>query len=339
MIAVPTKTRCLLLTQQEGRTSASIESVPIASIPNGGDVLVNVTYSSINYKDALAVTGRGKIIRGEFPFVPGIDLAGTVVESDNRLFTPGDEVIATGWGLGENSWGGYTEYQRVRSEWLVPVPAGIDLRTAMAFGTAGLTAMLAVTSIEANGIDPSDGEVVVTGATGGVGSMAILILAALGYTVVASTGKPDAHAYLRRLGASTIIDRGILSAGAARPLDTGSWAAAIDSVGGSTLSAILSRIKRHGVVASCGLVGGAEFESTVYPFILRGVSLVGIDSNTCPSALRTSAWERIARILPGNDVLQTVRMVQLQDVADACEEVLAGRITGRIVVSVSGGDA
>jgi acrylyl-CoA reductase (NADPH) len=300
---------------------------------------VNVTYSSINYKDALAVTGRGKIIRGEFPFVPGIDLAGTVVESDSSLFTPGDEVIATGWGLGENFWGGYTEYQRVRSEWLVPVPAGLDLRTTMGFGTAGLTAMLAVTAIESNGIDPSDGEVVVTGATGGVGSMAILILAALGYKVVASTGKPDAHAYLRRLGASTIIDRGILSAGAARPLDTGSWAAALDSVGGSTLSAILSRVKLHGVVASCGLVGGAEFESTVYPFILRGVSLVGIDSNTCPTALRTSAWERIARILPGNDVLQTVRMVQLQDVMDACEEVLAGRITGRIVVSVSGDDA
>jgi acrylyl-CoA reductase (NADPH) len=255
------------------------------------------------------------------------------------LFTPGDEVIATGWGLGENFWGGYTEYQRVRSEWLVPVPAGLDLRTTMGFGTAGLTAMLAVTAIESNGIDPSDGEVVVTGATGGVGSMAILILAALGYKVVASTGKPDAHAYLRRLGASTIIDRGILSAGAARPLDTGSWAAALDSVGGSTLSAILSRVKLHGVVASCGLVGGAEFESTVYPFILRGVSLVGIDSNTCPTALRTSAWERIARILPGNDVLQTVRMVQLQDVVDACEEVLAGRITGRIVVSVSGDDA
>ncbi len=332
MASLPDRYRCLLLRRDRGTLSASVESVPSRANPNDGAVSVKVLYSAINYKDALAVAGRGKIIRGEYPFVPGIDLVASVVDGGDSLFHEGEMVIGTGWGLGETWWGGYSEYQKLRPEWLVRLPEGMDPVTAATAGTAGLTAMLSAIAIESAGVRPSAGPVLVTGASGGVGSLSVLFLSSLGYAVVASTGKPEAESYLRELGASEIQDRGALAAGASQPLDSARWAGAVDNVGGSTLEAILSGVGRHGVVASCGLVGGAEFSSTVFPFILRGVRLVGIDSNTCPVERRKEAWQRIGRMLSADRASQISRPVVLEDVAAACGDILAGRVRGRLIV-------
>ncbi len=298
-----------------------------------GDVLVSVLFSGVNYKDALAVTGRGKIIRGDYPFIPGIDLVGEVKESVSEQFRAGDLVIATGWGLGETHWGGYSEVQRLRSEWLVPLPEGLTPEGAMIAGTAGLTAMLSLMALEEG--DISRGDVVVTGASGGVGSMAIALLAAEGYAVVASTGSRGAHNYLRRLGAERIIDRDELGRGPRRPLDSARWAGAVDTVGGTTLAAILSRLDRHGSVAACGLAGGHELNTTVFPFILRGVNLLGIDSNTCPMERRRRAWVRMASLL-SEDILQTIKadLISLDEIPVHSEKILAGAIQGRLVVDV-----
>ena len=325
--------KALVLHRNNGGLSASIEKVSQSDLP-AHDVLIDVKYSSVNYKDALAVTGKGKIIRGEYPFVPGIDVAGEVISSKGGLYQSGDQVIGTGWSIGEAHWGGYAERAALQSQWLVPLPEGLSLQHAMTLGTAGFTAMLSVMALEDHHVTPTDGEIVVTGATGGVSSIAIYLLSQLGYSVVASTGKSDAETYLKNLGASRIIGREVLGEGPERPLDKGKWAGAIDSVGGATLAAVLSQTKRHGAVAACGLASGAEFETSVYPFILRGVNLLGIDSNTCPLDRRLEAWNRLAKEMP-KDVLDDItEVISLEEVPAKCEELMAGRVKGRIVVEV-----
>jgi acrylyl-CoA reductase (NADPH) len=303
-------------------------------LPKDGDTLVRVHWSAINYKDALAVTGKGKIIRGAFPFVPGIDLAGEVIQTSSDRFKEGDRVLCTGWGLGETVWGGYSRIQRVQSENLIPMPPDLDLRSAMIAGTAGLTAMLGTMEIEAAKVDPASGDVLVTGASGGVGTFAIMSLAAAGYRVVASTGSPESSEWLRGLGAADIVARAELEGGAKRPLDSARWIGAIDAVGGTTLEHIISTTARHGCIAACGLVAGPNVNTTVFPFILRGIRLVGIDSNTCPNAMRSMAWQRIADLARTRDFASLAETVTLDEVPDVCQRVIQGATRGRIVVSL-----
>jgi acrylyl-CoA reductase (NADPH) len=274
--------KALVLEKSDSGITSGVMAIRQEDLPDG-DVVVSVLFSSLNYKDALAVTGKGKIIRGEYPFIPGIDLVGHVEDSTSALFAPGDLVIGTGWGLGETRWGGYTQVQRIKGSSLVGLPEKLSPEKAMILGTAGLTAMLSVSALEKHGCSPDQREVVVTGASGGVGSIAVALLAQLGYRVAASTGSADAHAYLLRLGAARIIDRQVLGQGPSRPMDSARWAGAVDSVGGSTLATIISQLDTHASAASCGLAGGHELHTTVFPFILRGVNLLGIDSNTCPT--------------------------------------------------------
>ncbi len=327
--------KALVLRRDDQGFRAAVEQGVDAS-PNPGDVVVEVRYSSLNYKDALAVTDRGKIVRADYPFVPGIDLVGRVVESESDEWQIGDMVIATGWGIGENHWGGFAEYQRLRADWLVGLPAGMTARQSMAIGTAGFTAMLAALRLEHEGVTPEDGDVIVTGASGGVGSFATRILSGRGYSVVASTGKGTAHEYLTSLGASRVIDRQVLAEGARRPLDKSLWAGAVDSVGGATLSALLSQTTTHGCVAACGLAGGAQLHTTVFPFILRGVCLAGIDSNTYPISLRKKVWERLSKELPAQTLEQISATIPLAEIPAASARLLDGEVTGRLVVQVAG---
>ncbi len=324
----------LFLEDTGGVPEASVRWINASQLPKG-DVLVSVLYSSLNYKDGLAVTGKGKIIRGAYPFIPGIDLAGVVEESDSAAYKCGDVVIGTGWGLGERHWGGYAQKQRVRAEWLLPMPEGLSPLEAMMFGTAGLTAMLACMSLESHGITPARGDILVTGASGGVGSIAIAILAALGYQVAASTGTQNAHDWLRSLGAAHIIHRSELSETKSRPLESERWAGAVDAVGGSTLASILSSLCRHGCVAVCGNAGGHELQTTVFPFILRGVSMIGIDSNTCPVPLRREAWSRLGRITPHDVLQERLEVISLKQVQEMSRKIVSGDIQGRIVVDVN----
>lgn len=300
------------------------------------EVLIDVEASSLNYKDGLAVTDRGKIVRGAFPFVPGIDLVGTVAASESEAWAPGNRVLLTGWGTGEDRWGGFAEQARASADHLVPLPEGLSAEQAMAAGTAGFTAMLAVMALEASSVKPSEGEVVVTGATGGVGSFAVALLAGAGYEVVASTGSPDREDYLTALGAVRLIGRDELGQGAKRPLDSGRWAGAVDTVGGETLAALLSQTKRHGALAACGLAGGASLETTVFPFILRGVALLGIDSNTCPPRVRRRAWGRLAEAFDTGvlDALE-VTTIKLSEVPAWSEKIVKGETVGRVVVDIS----
>lgn len=327
--------RALVLEQDGEGARASIQELEASQLPEG-DVLVRVLFSSLNYKDGLAVTGQGKIVRAPYPFVPGIDLVGEVVEANGGAFAPGDLVIGTGWGLGENHWGGYSQMQRVRSDWLVPLPEGMTPEAAMVIGTAGLTAMLSVKALEDHGLRTEQGEVVVTGASGGVGSMAVAILGRLGYQVTASTGSEEAHDYLRRLGAARIIPRDELGQGAKRPLDSARWSGAVETVGGATLAAVLSTMGWHGSVAACGLTASHELHTTVYPFILRGVNLLGIDSNTCPMDVRQAAWQRLADELPGEVLDQMKERIGLAEVPARSVDIVEGRTRGRIVVDVEG---
>lgn len=329
--------RALLLEKTDTGVTPVLREIDPAATPNPGTVWVDVWYSSLNYKDGLAVTGKGKIIRGAYPFVPGIDLVGQVAASDAPEYRVGDWVIGTGWGLGEDHWGGYATRQHVEADWLVPLPSGLTPLEAMALGTAGLTAMLSVMALEAHGITPDRGEVVVTGASGGVGSLSVALLAAHGYRAVASTGKADAHDYLHGLGAARVIDRRDLAAGPARPLDSARWAGGIDSVGGSTLAAVLSQTGWHGCVAACGLAASAELHTTVFPFILRGVSLAGIDSNTCPLPERRTAWTRLATQLPKDHLATLTQVIPLADVPAVSAEIVAGNVRGRVVVDVAEG--
>jgi len=322
-----------LVAHKEGKElTHAIEEQPFEALPEG-ELLVRVAYSSMNFKDAMALGNRG-ILRN-FPAVPGIDLAGEVVEAGASAFKPGDPVLVTGWGVGEARWGGFAEYARVKPEWALPLPEGLTPRTAMAFGTAGLTAMLGVLALERNGVTPGGGEVLVTGATGGVGSIGLALLAALGYEVVAMSGKPELHDLLTRLGAKRIVDRSAFAT-PSKPgrfiLEPETFQGALDSVGGETLASILARIKYGGSVAACGLVGGANVDTTVFPFILRGVNLLGIDSVKCPTATRQIAWKRLAQHT--DLVAPVVRELTLAEVPAEAARMLEGGAKGRVVVAL-----
>ena len=295
---------------------------------------MRVAYSSLNYKDGLAVTGRPGVIR-TFPMVPGVDFAGTVEESSSAEFQPGDPVVVTGCGTSETMWGGYAQLARLNSEHIVPLPKGMSLAQAMAIGTAGFTAMQSLLALEKHGLKPGGREVLVTGAGGGVGSLAVALLASLGYKVTASTGRPELHPYLRGLGASEILDRTALAAPSKRPLETERWAAAIDSVGGDTLAAVLRSVAQHGSVAACGLAGGSALNTSVFPFILRGVNLLGIDSSKASKALRLEIWSRLSRDLPLKLVDSLTEIAPLPNVFKLGEKILAGQIRGRMVIDVN----
>jgi len=297
-----------------------------------GDVTVRVEWSTLNYKDGLAVTGRAPVVR-RFPMIAGIDLAGTVEQSSHPQWKAGDKVICTGWGMGETQLGAYAEKARVKGDWLVRVPDGMSTREAMAIGTAGFTAMLAVLALEKHGLTRKDGPVVVTGAAGGVGSVASAVLSKLGYHVIASTGRMSEAGYLRDLGAAEVIDRSELS-GPAKPLAKERWAGGIDSVGSTTLANVLSMTKYAGAVAACGLAAGMDLPSSVAPFILRGVCLLGIDSVMCPIELRKAAWSRLASDLDRGKLAEITHEIGLDQVIDAGVKILAGQVRGRIVVKI-----
>jgi acrylyl-CoA reductase (NADPH) len=297
-----------------------------------GDVTVRVEWSTVNYKDGLAVTGKAPVVR-RFPMIAGVDFAGTVESSTHPNWKAGDQVILNGWGLGETHLGAYAEKARVKGDWLVRRPAGISARDAMAIGTAGYTAMLAVVALERAGINPSRGPVIVTGAAGGVGSVAVALLAKLGYAVAASTGRPDEAGYLKGLGASEIVNRSELT-GAARPLAKERWAAGIDVVGSTTLANVLSMTRYGGAVAACGLAGGMDLPTSVAPFILRGVSLLGIDSVMCPLAVRAEAWRRLESDLEQAKLGAMVNEIGLDDVIAAGRAIIDGKVRGRIVVKI-----
>ncbi len=326
----------IVATEADGVSHGALTQLTDADFPDG-DVTVAVQYSSLNYKDGLAVSGKGRIVRS-FPLVCGIDLAGTVEESDSPLWKTGDEVVLTGWGLSETHPGGYTQRQRVRSEWLVAKPDGLTALQSMAVGTAGLTAMLCVLALEHNGLRPGDddqGEVLVTGAAGGVGSVAVAVLSKLGFRVAASTGRPETHDFLRSLGASTLVDRRELATPSGRPLDRERFAGAVDVVGGETLAAVLRQTHYRGTVAACGLTGGNDLPTHVLPFILRGVNLMGIDSVSCPTDVRTDAWRRLGQDLP-TDLLDSLTSVEpLARVPELAEDIVAGRTRGRVVIDVN----
>ncbi|MGC1233523.1 MAG: MDR family oxidoreductase [Xanthobacteraceae bacterium] len=297
-----------------------------------GDVTVRVEWSTVNYKDGLAITGKAPVVR-RFPMIAGVDFAGTVESSTHPKWKPGDQVVHNGWGLGETHLGAYAEKARVKGDWLVRRPVGISARDAMAIGTAGYTAMLAVMALERAGIDPSRGPVIVTGAAGGVGSVAVALLAKLGYTVAASTGRTEEAAYLKSLGASEIINRSELT-GSPRPLAKERWAGGIDAVGSTTLANVLSMTRYGGAVAACGLAGGMDLPTTVAPFILRGVSLIGIDSVMCPLPQREAAWRRLEADLDRGKIAAMANEIGLDDVIAAGRRIVEGKVRGRIVVKI-----
>ncbi len=325
--------KALLVENDEGQFKASIKTLSRTDLPEG-EVLVQVAYSSLNYKDGLAVTNKGKIVRS-FPLVPGIDLAGTVLESSSAAYKPGDEVVLTGWGVGEQYWGGYAQLASVKADWLVPLPPGLTLAQAMGIGTAGFTAMLCVLALEEHGLKPGDGDVVVTGASGGVGSVAVAVLAKLGHRVVASTGRTELHDYLTELGAAEIIDRAVLATPSKRPLESGRWAGAVDAVGGQTLASVLKTMKDDTSVTACGLAGSADLPTTVLPFILRGVNLLGINSVSVPHAKRREAWRRLSQDLPFELLEKTMQTASLADLFQLSEDILQGQVRGRVVVDVN----
>ncbi len=325
----------LLLSFEDEVFTPAVSLLSRVDLPEEGDVLVDVYYSSLNFKDALAVTNQAPIVRAPFPFVPGIDLVGRIVESNCDRFDAGELVIGTGGGLGETSWGGYAGMQRIRSDCLVRLPDGLSPHNAMAIGTAGLTAMLSIMALERERVRKNENDIIVTGASGGVGSFSVLLLSKAGFPVTASTGKTVAHAYLRSLGASNIIDRDVLGTGSKRPLDSSRWSGAVDTVGGSTLEAIISQVGRHGSIAVCGLAGDAALNTTVYPFILRGVNLLGIDSNMCPLPMRRAAWKRLSETLDEAELASICTTVPLAQVTDRANELLAGNVIGRTVVDLT----
>src|SRR5579862_990611 len=312
MIPAVTTFTAVLVTQEDGKSAASLQTLDRAALP-AGEVLVRVAYSSLNYKDGLAVTCKPGVIR-KFPMVPGIDFAGVVEESSSPEFKPGDEVVVTGCGTSEIRWGGYSQLARLDAEFIVPLPAGMTLKQSMGIGTAGFTAMQSVIALERHGLKPGGREVLVTGATGGVGSVAVAIVTKLGYKVAASTGRPELHDYLRSLGATEILDRAALAAPSKRPLETERWAGAIDSVGGDTLAAVLRALETHASVAVCGLTGGSALNTTVFPFILRGANILGIDSPNASKPARLEIWSRLSRDLPLpllDSMIEVVPMTQI----------------------------
>jgi acrylyl-CoA reductase (NADPH) len=326
--------RALVLEKEGEGVRADLKTLRDDDLP-AGDVLVRVAFSDLNYKDGMVLKGLGKLVRN-YPHVPGIDFAGVVEQSASNDYKPGDEVILTGWRVGEAHWGGYAGKARVKAEWLVPLPDGMSLQQAMAIGTAGFTAMLAVMALEEHGVAPdSKGEVLVTGAAGGVGSVAVALLANLGYRVAAVTGRPEQHDYLRELGATTIVDRAELETAPKGPLGPERWSGAIDNVGGPSLGNLLTGLAYWGSCASVGNAGGVSFSATVIPFLLRGINLLGIDSATCPIERRRIAWPRLARELPMDKLDRLTATVALADLPQLAERILKGQVRGRTVVDVN----
>ncbi len=323
--------KAIRIDKAEKGTTAALMQFDEAELMEG-DVTVAVEYSTLNYKDGLAVTGKAPVVR-RFPMIAGIDFAGTVEQSSHPAWKAGDKVVCTGWGMGETHLGSYAEKARVRGDWLVRLPEGISARDAMAIGTAGFTAMLAVLALEKHGLIPGDGPVVVTGAAGGVGSVATALLSKLGHHVIASTGRMSEADYLKGLGAAEVIDRAELS-GPAKPLAKERWAGGIDSVGSTTLANLLSMTKYRGPVAACGLAAGMDLPSSVAPFILRGVCLLGIDSVMCPIELRRAAWSRLASDLDHGKLAEITHEIGLDEVIAAGAKILAGQVRGRIVVKI-----
>jgi acrylyl-CoA reductase (NADPH) len=324
--------KALVLSEKDGKVTSAIEDLPDDRLPEG-DVLVRVHNSTLNYKDGLVLNGLGRLVK-TYPHVGGVDFAGTVLESSHKDWKAGDQVILTGWRVGEIHWGGYAEKARVKGEWLVPLPQGLSTERAMAIGTAGLTAMLCVMALEEHGLRPDQGDVLVTGAAGGVGSVATAILAGLGYRVVASTGRAETHDYLNSLGAAEIIDRATIATPSGKPLESERWAAAVDSVGGATLAAILPQMKYKGAVAACGLAGGTKLETSVIPFIIRGVSLLGVDSVSCPIFRRRIAWARLTKDLPMAKLDAMIERATLEDLPRLGKAILDGQVKGRVVVDL-----
>lgn len=325
--------KALVLDEADGKVTNSIKDLTTDDLPEG-DVVVRVEYSDVNYKDGMVVNGIGGLVRN-YPHVPGIDFSGVVEESSHARYKAGDNVVLTGWRVGEVHWGGYAQKARVNGDWLVPLPDGLSTRQAMAVGTAGLTSMLCVMALEDHGLTPSDGPVLVTGAAGGVGSVAVAILARLGYEVGASTGREAQHGYLKSLGASTIVARSDLSEPNKRPLESETWAGAVDTVGSTTLARVLAQVKYGGSVAACGLAGGPKLETTVIPFLLRGVNLLGIDSVMQPFDNRVRVWDRIASDLPHEKLEAMTEVIGLAGVAEAASSILSGQVRGRLVVELS----
>ena len=323
--------QALILEQQDGNTVASVQALDESRLPEG-DVTVDIDWSSLNYKDALAITGKGKIIRN-FPMVPGIDFAGHVHSSEDPRFHAGQQVLLTGWGVGENHWGGLAKQARVKGEWLVPMPAGLDGRKAMIIGTAGFTAMLCVMALEDAGIRPESGEIVVTGASGGVGSTAVALLHKLGYQVVAVSGRESTHDYLRQLGASRILGRDEFAE--TRPLEKQIWAGAVDTVGNNVLAKVLAQMNYGGCVAACGLAGGFALPTTVMPFILRNVRLQGVDSVMTPAARRAEAWERLVRDLPESFFTQSATEIALSQAPEYAGKIMDNQFHGRALVKIA----
>ncbi|WP_018937030.1 MDR family oxidoreductase [Thioalkalivibrio sp. ALJ24] len=328
--------KALVLEQQENGPVASIRELTNEDLP-AGDVLVQVEYSSLNYKDGMILNGRGGLVR-HYPHVAGIDLAGTVLESSDPRHRPGDAVILTGHRVGETHWGGYAQRARLHGDWLIPRPAGYSARQAMAAGTAGLTAMLAVQALDDHGLHPDAGKVLVTGASGGVGSLAVRLLARLGYTVAAVTGRRENVNYLHQLGAQEVLPREELATGPAKPLLSERWAGCVDTVGGDTLAHVLAGMAYGRSVAACGLAGGAELHTTVLPFLLRGISLLGIDSVLCPADRRLAAWERLGETLPGPELDAITHEIGLDEVPAHAERILQGQVRGRVVVRLDPDD-
>ncbi|WP_119288849.1 MDR family oxidoreductase [Azohydromonas sediminis] len=323
--------KALLLDKTDAGVTAALTELDDARLP-AGDVLLGVEYSTLNYKDGLAITNRAPVVR-QWPMVPGIDGAGTVLESTHPDWKPGDRVVLNGWGVGETHWGCLAQRARLKGDWLVPLPAAFTPRQAMAIGTAGYTAMLCVLALERHGVQPGDGDVLVTGATGGVGSVAVALLSRLGYRVTAATGKTAEADYLRRLGAATVIDRAELAA-PGKPLQKERWAAVVDAVGSHTLVNALAQTRYGGVVAACGLAQGMDLPGTVAPFILRGVTLAGIDSVMAPMPRRREAWQRLARDLDAALLESMTQEIGLADVVDAAQRLMNGQVRGRIVVRI-----
>ena len=316
---------------EEKRQSVDIRELTLDDLMDG-DVVVEVEATTVNYKDSLAITGKAPVIR-HWPLVPGIDCAGTVTESQSDAFKPGDRVILNGWGVGETHMGCYARYARLKADWLVPMPEGMNVKDAMAIGTAGYTSMLSVMALERQGITPERGPIIVTGANGGVGTVAICLLSKLGYSVIASTGRTDEADFLKSLGAEEIVDRNELSE-PGRPLGKERWAGGIDSVGSHTLANVLSQTRYGGAVAACGLAQGFDLPATVMPFILRGVSLLGIDSVMAPKPLREQAWERLATDLDKDKLHRLSKTIGFDDIIDTAHAMMDGRVRGRVVVDM-----
>ncbi|WP_146343752.1 acryloyl-CoA reductase [Falsiphaeobacter marinintestinus] len=319
--------------EESGKTSAAVKQIDVSDLPEA-EVLVAVDYSTVNYKDGLCIGPGGGLVR-KYPHIPGIDFAGTVEESSDDRYKPGDKVVLTGWRVGEAHWGGYSQKARVKADWLVPLPKGLDTRQAMAVGTAGFTAMLAVMALEDHGLEKNHGPVLVTGAAGGVGSVATAILSNLGYEVAGVTGRPETTDYLKSLGATQIVAREEINETVKRPLEAESWAGCVDAVGGAMLARVLGQMKYGCSVASVGLAGGAGLPATVIPFLLRGVNLLGIDSVMQPYDNRVRAWNRIASDLPMDKLEDMVHPATLSDLPQLGADILKGQVKGRVVVDVN----